>query len=569
MVAASARAAGWGIRPGMPMSQADALLWKNAPDPWVSPHDSQADFEALQQLADRCREHLSPWVGIEPLDQDLWAGQILHQPQSLLLDVTGIGTLLGSERALLEAAIGLLKDLHYEGRLAIADTVGTAWGVAHYQPPSDRVEGMSMPAWIIPSGAHVSALQSLRIAALRVPRNLPATLRRLGIDSIGDLLALPRESLVARFGPALLRRLDQALGRLPEPFIHEPGAPSIQETIELEYATADREILAHRLGMLVTAVAGQLQDRHQGALEITCRLQTTDNAFCYWRLGLFTPTADADHLHRLLAGTLERAQLGAPVQQLSLVVPLTGPLRVRQPMLIQIEDDASSGLEWSRLVDALSGRLGRGRVLGIHATDHPLPEEAFDFRPLTGQPLGTFVPGRPMREKPSRTTKGRRRQQQPQQRPSPEEHGKLAGRDLQAGSEESKEIFSRAFSAGFLAPPTPAMPLRRPLVLLRPPRLLSPLKPPPSKSLHKDPEKGDRGGDPPCEFRFAEGTDREAKAALAKLVRWWGPERLETAWWHGPMQRRDYFRAETDRGQWLWIYHDLRQDNWWLHGYFP
>jgi len=33
---------------------------------------------------------------------------------------------------------------------------------------------------------------------------------------IGDLIELPRADLPIRFGPEVLRRLDQALGRLPE-----------------------------------------------------------------------------------------------------------------------------------------------------------------------------------------------------------------------------------------------------------------------------------------------------------------------------------------------------------------
>jgi protein ImuB len=52
------------------------------------------------------------------------------------------------------------------------------------------------------------------------------------------------------------------------------------------------------------------------------------------------------------------------------------------------------------------------------------------------------------------------------------------------------------------------------------------------------------------------------------VKRFWGPERLETGWWDGPLQRRDYFRIELESGEWLWIYHDLRSHDWWLHGRF-
>ena len=58
----------------------------------------------------------------------------------------------------------------------------------------------------------------------------------------------------------------------------------------------------------------------------------------------------------------------------------------------------------------------------------------------------------------------------------------------------------------------------------------------------------------------------------------WGPERIETGWWQGPSIRRDYYRIETDQGQWWWIFRNLgSQPNqqtaspcyrWMLHGKF-
>jgi len=52
------------------------------------------------------------------------------------------------------------------------------------------------------------------------------------------------------------------------------------------------------------------------------------------------------------------------------------------------------------------------------------------------------------------------------------------------------------------------------------------------------------------------------------VVRYEGPERVETGWWHGPMIRRDYYRVETGRGTRLWIFQDLVQLTWFIHGFF-
>ena len=47
----------------------------------------------------------------------------------------------------------------------------------------------------------------------------------MGVHTIGECLALPRDGLARRFGQQLLDELDRALGRLPdarEPYIHPP-----------------------------------------------------------------------------------------------------------------------------------------------------------------------------------------------------------------------------------------------------------------------------------------------------------------------------------------------------------
>ncbi len=45
-------------------------------------------------------------------------------------------------------------------------------------------------------------------------------------------------------------------------------------------------------------------------------------------------------------------------------------------------------------------------------------------------------------------------------------------------------------------------------------------------------------------------------------------ERIEQGWWQGDDIRRDYFVAKTDTGAKVWVYRDLRQGQWFLHGVF-
>ena len=52
------------------------------------------------------------------------------------------------------------------------------------------------------------------------------------------------------------------------------------------------------------------------------------------------------------------------------------------------------------------------------------------------------------------------------------------------------------------------------------------------------------------------------------MARHWGPERIETGWWRRACMRRDYYRVETTAGLRFWLFRDLDDGGWFLHGSF-
>jgi protein ImuB len=58
------------------------------------------------------------------------------------------------------------------------------------------------------------------------------------------------------------------------------------------------------------------------------------------------------------------------------------------------------------------------------------------------------------------------------------------------------------------------------------------------------------------------------RARECRVVRSWGPERIETGWWRAPDVERDYYRAEYEDGTHAWIFRDRRGARWFLHGFF-
>ena len=351
------------------------------------------NLEALRELAEHCRR-FSPTVGVEP-------------PDCLLLDITGLAHLFGGEAALVRK---VAEDFAHRGlaaRMAVADTFGAAWALTHYaedckldvEPPSS-ICNSQFSICNLPPG-QTAALRPLPIESLRLPPETVALLHQLGLYQIGQVEALPREDLTARFGPRLLERLDQATGRLPEPILADEPRPRFAARWSLEYPTGRREIVEGLVEQLIGRVAAELWASGHGALQLECRL-TCAHQYSL-SVGLFEPTASVGHLFELVRLQLERLRIAAPVSGVEVEVPLTAPLETRQQELFADEPQRRNPRRLAALVERLGSRLGRRAVLGVRLLADAQPELAFRCDPLIGGPrprrrrTAVALPPRPLR----------------------------------------------------------------------------------------------------------------------------------------------------------------------------
>ena len=383
---------------------------------WLRGESQESRVESRESLAKWC-EQFSPCVGLEQSDA----------PESLLLDVTGLAHLFGGEAALAEQIARKFADRGLTIRLAIADTVGAAWAVSRWgesrvESRESRVEGRDSSSGnlqcascsvqsfspgtsagakrIVPSGQNASALRGLPVEALRLPVQTVDLLHQLGIRRIGQLEAIPRDEFLSRFGPVLLRRWDQALGRLPEPIAAHQPPPEFVADRALEYPIARQEAVEAALEPLIAQLAAQLLASGQGALRLECRLNDLRIG-----VGLFQPTAAAKHLFELIQIQLEQLRLAAPVTAVRIHVTATAPLEYRQQELFPEENRTPSPRHLAGLVDRLSSRLGRQAVVGVRLVSEAQPELACRYDPLVGGParrrasrvVPTELPPRPLR----------------------------------------------------------------------------------------------------------------------------------------------------------------------------
>lgn len=339
--AASPEARALGLHPGMAVAQARALV----PGLDVRDHDPQADTDLLTRLALFAARRWTPRAAVSP-------------PDGLFLDLTGVAHLFGGEERMCRRIIAFCARAGFAARIAVAGTPGAAHALARFG------------GGLCPPRGEAEALAPLPLAALRVEESVLAAARRLGLETVGDLLPLPRGPLQRRFGKTLLARLDQALGRSGEPV--EPVVPEEPPCATLRFAEpiATAEAIAQALGLLMERLVATLRESGLAVRTLALLCDRVDGRVERIAVGTARATRDGAHLLRLLAMKIERIEPGFGLDSMRLVAGRVEPLAPEQLSGDRPEEDLA------RLVDRLAGRLGPRRLYRATAVESDVPERS-------------------------------------------------------------------------------------------------------------------------------------------------------------------------------------------------
>lgn len=364
VTAANTAARALGLHPDMPATQAQALV------PGLVTHDAdpKEDEAALERLALWALKLYSPVVAADP-------------PDGLMIDASGAAHLLGGEDAMLADLVRRLTHVGINARAAMAATYGAAHALARYG---------ARPVLVVGTDAMPRALVGLPIAALRLPADLVAALRRLGFDRIGELAAQPRAPLMLRFGPVPGRRLDQAYGRLVEPVtpVLPPDLLHIRRAFPEPIGAA--ETLTRYTGKLVDALCTALEAKGQGVRRIDLLFHRVDNRIEAIRAGTARPVRDAKRLTRLLCDRLETVDPGFGVELMTLTAVIVEPLGYR-PAATALGDAPEPDV--SGLIDTLIGRVGAEHLHRFAAAESDIPERSVrKVAPLAEPTEGRWPP---------------------------------------------------------------------------------------------------------------------------------------------------------------------------------
>jgi protein ImuB len=346
-----------GLQPGMTLADARARL----PELVVRDADRTADDGFLQRLAGLC-DRFTPVVALDP-------------PHGLLLDISGCTHLFGGEAALRGRIRDWLVRQGLAVRASVAGTPDTARALARF---SDHA--------IAPPGLDEATVRPLPVAALGVDAETVVALSRAGLKTLGDLADRPSTALAARFGEGLTARLFRVLGRIQGRITPLRPLPDCRAEQQFPEPLLDMGALEAVLADLLTAVIAQLELRGLGGRSFCLSLFRSDGALRRLTVETGRSSRDAAAILRLYRERLET--LADPIDPgfgfdlVRLDVPLAEGLEAIQP---DLDGRTRESQAVEDLLDRLTTRFGRDRVLCFVAQDSHEPERVARQVPATGR----------------------------------------------------------------------------------------------------------------------------------------------------------------------------------------
>lgn len=477
-----------GIVPGMSLANARAV-W---PEVGVWEADEAGDERGLRALA-RWMVRYSPVVAIEGSD-------------AVLVDLTGTRRCLGSPSEVMSRVEGEVGRWGLTVRLAVAPTGGAAWAIA----------SAGRHGAVVGSGELLEALRPLPVAALRIGESAADALHRLGVTTVGALLRLPREALPARFGAALLQRVDRVLGRVPEVLVSVGEVVKRQEQVRLEEPTTSLEALHAAMRLLCERLTAGLRLRGKGARRLRLWLRRAYGVPVEREVWLATASRDVSRWMELLrhaTESLSTAGRSAGGDEgfiaVELLVEREEVLTDRQTDYLGLETSVTADA-WARLMESLSARMGAVGASGSGG-DREATAGGEIVRPRL---VESYLPERSVRS---------------------------------AGEEGSGEAKEKEATEGQKSGEGGWWWGRRPVRVFEPPREVRVMVAP----------NDDREGRPVAVF---------VDGAVLQITHAAGPQRVGGEWWRGHFRTRDYFDAHEAGGRRLWLFRVVESGRWFWHG---
>jgi DNA polymerase IV len=351
VAAASYEARRYGIHSAMPTSTARRLC----PSAVFLPGD-HATYAAVSRDVHAHFQAVTPMV--EPLALD-----------EAFLDVTGARALLGDG---VTVATGLRAAIAAD--LGLTCSVGVATSKFIAKLASVDAKPVATPEGVRPGlgvfevrpGDELTYLQALPVRRLWGVG--PATLtrlRRMGVETVGDLAALDPKAVIGALGRAHGQHLvDLANGRDDRAVEPERAVKSIGHEETFAHDLHDGADVRRELTRLADAVASRLRAHGVGARTITLKVRDGGFTTITRATTLEGPVDTADAVIRAARPLLEHIDLAAGVRLLGVSASRFGPPaeQLRLDDAVGASDSATRWSDASRAIDGVRERFGAAAI---------------------------------------------------------------------------------------------------------------------------------------------------------------------------------------------------------------
>ena len=334
ITAANALAEMQGITTGMAMADARAII----PSLEMMDDIPGQPAKLLKALGEWCIRY-TPLIAVD-------------MPDGLILDISGCTHLWGGERAYLGAIIKTLRSKGYDARGAMADTIGTAWAVAHFAKVKPIIE----------HGGQTEALLSLPPAALRLEPLILERLQKLGFFTIQGFIGMGRSVLRRRFGQEFLMRLDQALGNEDEPMqLLQPIAPYHERLPCLEpIRTATGIEIA--IKKLLEAICRRLEGEGKGLRTAVLKCYRVDDKIIQVSIGTSHASRYVDHLLKLFELKIPLIEPALGIELFTLDALKVEDVEPEQEVLWSTTAGGFEDAHLTGLLDKISNKMGSASI---------------------------------------------------------------------------------------------------------------------------------------------------------------------------------------------------------------
>ena len=186
-------------------------------------------------------------------------------------------------------------------------------------------------------------------------------LRQLGIHALGQVRAIPLQTLVRQFGKFGYRLFDLAQGKDDSPVVPVHTVKSVSSENTLEKDTCEKTQLAGHLLAQSQLVARQLRQHGLVARTVTLKLKTADFQRRSYAQTSDAPVRSSDAIYGIAMKLLEKIEISKAVRLIGIAASGLQPdtMPVQQPLFGTTED--SQNQKWEQVdsvMDAVAQRFG-------------------------------------------------------------------------------------------------------------------------------------------------------------------------------------------------------------------